>query len=214
MSDALPSAPLRGTLVVLSAPSGTGKTTLVRRLREAMPDLSVSISTTTRAPRAGERDGDHYHFLGEDAFRARVASGDFLEHAEVHGNLYGTLREPVTRRLADGGDVLLEIDVEGARQVRAAHPDARLVFILPPSRQELERRLRERGLDPPEVIERRLSNAAREIARVGDYDHVVVNVDLSESLSQLLCILGSYRLGTRAQGARIAEIQATFGAAP
>jgi guanylate kinase len=211
LSDPCDAQPRRGTLVVLSAPSGTGKTTLVRRLRDSLPGLAVSVSTTTRPPRTGEVDGVHYHFLSEEVFLQRRAEGAFLEHAEVHGNLYGTLREPVERERAAGRDVLLEIDVEGARQIRAADPDARLVFILPPSREELERRLRTRGLDPPDVIARRLENAAREVARAGDYDHAVVNVDLDEALRQLLCIVGSYHLSTRAQAPRIAAIQATFG---
>jgi guanylate kinase len=188
----------RGTLIVLSAPSGTGKTTLVRNLKAALPDLTVSVSTTTRAPRAGEQDGVHYHFLTPERFEERRRAGELLEHAEVHGHHYGTLREPVEAAQAAGRDVLLEIDVEGARQVRAKDPDARLVFILPPSREELERRLRSRGLDAPEVIQRRLDAAAREIACAGSYDHAVVNVDLADALRQLMTIVVSYRLGPRA----------------
>lgn len=212
MSDITPAAERRGTLLVLSAPSGTGKTTLVQRLRQALPDLTVSVSATTRKPRRGEEEGVHYFFLTEPAFRARIASRDFLEHAEVHGNLYGTLRAPVDEQLALGRDVLLEIDVEGARQVRQAHPEARSIFILPPSRDELALRLAGRGLDEPEVIERRLRNAADEIARANEYDHAVINVDLDRAFEQLACIIASHGFSTRSQAAKIAGIQQTFQA--
>lgn len=214
MSSEAPSLPARqGTLLVLSAPSGTGKTTLVQGLRSRFPDLAVSISTTTREPRRGEIDGVHYHFTGVEDFRARVAEGQFLEHAEVHGNLYGTLRLPVERELASGRDVLLEIDVEGARQIRRSHPEARSIFILPPSRAELASRLSRRGLDAPEIIQRRLANAAREIAAAGEYDHAVINVDLEIALDELACVVRSHRLSTRAQSAAIGAVQATFGVA-
>lgn len=200
-----------GTLIVLSAPSGTGKTTLVQRLRALFPDLAVSISTTTRQPRRGEQDGVHYHFVSEPEFRRLVDAGDFLEHALVHGHHYGTRRQPVEQELARGRDVLLEIDVEGARQVRRSHPEARLIFILPPSKAELAARLARRGLDAQDVVDRRLANAAKEIAAAGEYDHVVINVDLHEALEQLACIVRSHGLRTAAQAGPIAAIQATFG---
>ncbi len=214
MSSSSATGSPRGTLVVISAPSGTGKSTLVRRLIESEPRLVMSVSATTRAPRTGERDGLDYHFLEREAFVAKRDAGEFLEHAEVHGNLYGTLRGPVAAELAAGRDVLLEIDVQGARQVRASSAGARFIFVLPPSRKELERRLRSRGLDAEDVIARRLLNASGEVAAAMEYDHVVVNQDLAEAHAALRSILASYRQSAESMREIVRSVLETFGDGP
>lgn len=177
-----------GRLFVFSAPSGAGKTSLVRALLEQERGLTFSVSCTTRAPRSGEVDGVDYRFLDAEDFRRRVEGGEFLEHAEVFGNLYGTLRSDVRAEMDAGRDVLLEIDWQGAEQVRAAMPGAISVFILPPSRAELETRLKGRGTDAPEVIERRLAAGREEIEHWRSFDHVVVNDDFDRALGQLVAI--------------------------
>ena len=159
MSHASAPASVPGTLFVVAAPSGAGKSTLVNALLEREPSISLSISHTTRPPRPGEQYGRHYFFVERGVFEQEIADGIFLEHAEVHGNLYGTSRNTVNTLLGEGCDVLLEIDWQGARQIRKSKPDCVSVFILPPSRPELERRLRGRGSDSPEVIARRLHNS-------------------------------------------------------
>jgi guanylate kinase len=184
-----------GTLLVLSGPSGAGKSTVCGDLLRRRPSLHFSVSATTRAPRPGERDGVQYHFLSRGEFARRLAADAFLESAEVHGHLYGTLRAEVEPYLLRGTDVLLDIDVQGARQVRerlAARPLAGRVvfaFLAPPSDAELERRLRGRGTEPEEVIRRRLENARRELAAAGEYDHVVVNDTVADAVARLAVLL-------------------------
>lgn len=188
MAGATPARP-PGRLLVLSAPSGAGKTTLVKALRAADPALGFSVSYTTRPPRATEVDGRDYFFVAPDAFAGMVAAGGFLEHAEVFGNRYGTSRSQVEAALASGRNLLLEIDWQGARQVRANAPDCMTVFILPPSRAELERRLRGRGTDSEAVIARRLGQALDDMAHWPEFHYVVVNDTLAEAVAALRAII-------------------------
>ncbi len=182
------------TLFVVAAPSGAGKSTLVNALLEREPDISLSISHTTRPPRPGEAYGEHYYFVDREAFEREVAEGIFLEHAEVHGNLYGTSRTTVEGLLAQGRDVLLEIDWQGARQIRQTMPQCVSVFILPPSRAELERRLRGRASDSDEVIERRLRNSRVEIEHAHEFDYIIVNDRFEDALADLKAIVDAERL--------------------
>ncbi len=188
-----------GILLIVSAPSGAGKTSLVQALLERDPGLGRSVSVTTRAPRSGERDGVHYHFLTVETFRAELAAGGFLEHAEVFGNLYGTRAADVRRDCTAGRGLLLEIDWQGARQVRAGFPASVGVFILPPSGVELERRLRTRGTDSDAVIERRLAQAREDCAHWDEYDYVVVNDRFETALADLAAVVGAERLRTSRQ---------------
>jgi guanylate kinase len=181
--------PPRGILLVLSAPSGAGKTTLVKGLLAADPALRFSVSCTTRKPREGEVHGRDYVFATPEEFRAMVAAGEFLEHAEVFGNFYGTRRAQVDSLLSAGHNVLLEIDVQGAAQVRANAPESLSVFILPPSVPELERRLRGRGTDSEEVIQRRLAGSMSEIEHWTHFDFVVINAELPVAVAALRGIL-------------------------
>lgn len=207
-------APRRGSLIVISAPSGTGKSSLVKRLIASVPDIVFSVSATTRDPRPGERDGEDYHFMDRARFEALMARGELLEHAEVHGNLYGTLRAPTDRERAAGRDVLLDIDVQGAGLVLAADRGAHLVFLAPPSRDELERRIRSRGLDAPDIIATRMRNAAGEMAEIGRFHHVVVNDQLDVAARELATIVLAGRLTPEAQAPRIDSVLATFGLSP
>ena len=173
-------------LFVVSGPSGAGKGTLIGIVRGLRPDLALTVSATTREPRAGEVDGVSYHFLSDDEFDARVAAGEFLEWASLFGHRYGTLRSEVETRLAAGSSIILELDVQGALNVRAAFPEAVLIFIQPPSRDELERRLRERGTEDEASIAERLGRVAEEI-RIGErYDVRIVNDDLDRASAELL----------------------------
>jgi guanylate kinase len=172
-------------LFVISAPSGAGKTSLVRALMEREPDLRFSISYTTRAQRPGEQDGQHYYFVTPESFRRMIGDGEFLEHAQVFDNYYGTSRTQVEGLLADGHGVVLEIDWQGAAQVRAAMPESVGIFILPPSRAELERRLRGRATDSEAVIRRRLADAATDMAHWSEFEYVLVNDDFSTALQAL-----------------------------
>lgn len=199
------SAPVRGTLFIVSAPSGAGKTTLVRMLLEHDAGLQLSVSYTTRAARAGEVDGRDYHFVDVAAFLAMRSRGDFLESAEVHGNYYGTSRVWLEQALASGQDVLLEIDWQGARQVRQLFPGAVGIFIMPPSMDELERRLRGRGKDGDEVVRRRLANAAAEIEHVKEFDYVIINKELQIALEDLLAAVRASRLRYAVQRIRHAD---------
>ena len=175
----------QGIALVLSAPSGAGKTTLIRRLAAEFPGIGYSVSCTTRAPREGEVDGRDYIFLSRAAFEERRAAGDFAEWAEVHGNLYGTPLAPVREMLAQGRDILFDIDVQGAAQLRLNLEGACFIFILPPSMAELERRLRLRGQDDEAAIERRLANAQSELREAAWYDALVVNDDLDAAYDRL-----------------------------
>jgi guanylate kinase len=174
---------------VITGPSGVGKGTLIRGLLERVPELELSVSATTRKPRPGERDGIDYHFLAPEQFEAHVAAGDFLEHATYSGNRYGTLRGEVQRRLAAGRPVVLEIEVQGARQVREAMPDAVAVFIAPPSRDALRARLIGRGTDSTEQVDDRLRTAERELEAQAEFPHVVVNDRLEEATEELIGIV-------------------------
>lgn len=202
----------RGTLLVLSAPSGAGKTTLVKALLARDPSLRFSVSYTTRKPRTGETDGKDYCFVDRERFQQMVAAGEFLEHAEVFGNFYGTSRAQVEALRADGHDVLLEIDWQGARQIRGNAPDCRTVFIMPPSVTELERRLRTRATDSEEVIRRRLGQALDDMSHWAEFDFVVVNEVLSEAVDGLIAILegnsghlSSFAPGTAARAKAILD---------
>jgi guanylate kinase len=182
-----------GTLFIVAAPSGAGKSTLVNALLEREPAISLSISHTTRPPRPGEEYGRHYYFVERSEFEREVAEGIFLEHAEVHGNFYGTSRKTVEGLLNQCRDVLLEIDWQGAAQIRKSKPDCVSVFILPPSRTELERRLRGRGSDSAEVIERRLRNSRGEIAHAHEFDYIIVNDRFEDALDGLQAIVQAVR---------------------
>lgn len=186
----------RGLMLILSSPSGAGKTTLTRMLLQKKElDLTLSISLTTRKRRSSEADGIHYHFIERAEFERRRDSGELLEHAEVHGNFYGTPREKVEEILADGRDVLFDIDYQGARQVREKMPrDVVTIFILPPSMRELQARLERRAEDSAEVILKRLDNARHEIARWADYDYVLINDDIQGTFDDLLAIVRAERL--------------------
>jgi len=197
---------MSGKLYVVAAPSGAGKTTLVRLLLDSEPSVHLSVSFTTRGPRPGELDGREYHFVDVATFRAMLARGDFLEWAEVHGNFYGTSGAWIADQLNAGHDVLLEIDWQGAQQVRAAFPDAIGVFILPPSMEELTRRLTGRGTDSAEVIERRLAAAQAEMRHVGEFDYVIINDSLEQALNDLSAVVRASRLNLNAQRARHADL--------
>jgi len=176
-------------LFVIAAPSGAGKTSLVRALMQSVPGLQFSISNTTRKMRPNERDGHDYHFVDADVFRAMVGRNEFLEHAQVFDNYYGTARAPVEQALAAGRDLILEIDWQGAQQVRKAMPEAISVFILPPSRQALEQRLRNRQTDSEEVIQRRLRDAVADMSHWGEFDYVIVNDAFDQALADLQTIV-------------------------
>lgn len=191
MADRPGGRPAGAPLVVLSGPSGVGKSTVVRELRDRHPQVWVSVSATTRFPRPGEVDGVHYRFVTREQFEKLVAEDGFLEWAEFAGNLYGTPREPVLEHLAAGQPVLLEIDLQGARQVRAAMPQATLVFLAPPSWDELMRRLTGRGTEPAEVVARRLAVAREEVAAEPEFDVTLVNTSVEAVVERLLGLLGA-----------------------
>lgn len=178
-----------GTLFVLSAPSGAGKSSLAKALVECTPGLAVSVSHTTRAPRPGERDGVHYHFIDRGRFEAMVKTGEFLEHAQVFDNFYGTSRRAVEDLLAQGRHVLLDIDWQGARRIKALMPNTRTIFILPPSIAALEQRLRTRGQDSEATIARRMRDAVAELSHYPEFDHLVVNDDFARALADLCAIV-------------------------
>ena len=198
---------MREVILVLSAPTGGGKTTIGRRLVEVDGGLRFSVSHTTRPPRPGERDGVDYHFVERSAFEAMAAAGEFLEWAEVHGHLYGTHRREGEAARREGKDLLLDIDVQGGLQVKAARPDAVLVFILPPSLEVLLARLESRGGEPGFDLKRRLCTAEKELERSGTYDYNVLNEDLDRAVGQVRCILEAARLRTPAGGAVAEELK-------
>lgn len=191
-----------GRLFIVSAASGTGKTTLVTWLIKSLPQVRLSVSHTTRAPRAGEQDGLHYNFASVPQFEEMLGRAAFLEHAVVHGNYYGTSQEWVEATLKTGTDVILEIDWQGAAQVRHLMPDCIAVFILPPSRAALETRLRGRGQDAEDVIRRRLQAARDEMAHCFEYDYLIVNDDLDTAKQELAAVFVAERCRTQVQGQR------------
>ncbi len=185
-------------LFVITGPSGVGKGTLIARLLEEVPDLELSVSATTRGPRGSERDGVHYHFMDDDEFARRVAEDQFIEHAGYASHKYGTLRSEVDPRLADGRSVVLEIELQGARQIRETVPDAIQVFIAPPSAEDLRSRLEGRGTDSPEQITRRLAVAAEELGARNEFGHVVENDDVERASKELTdLVLSHLRPGAR-----------------
>ncbi|MCK2097159.1 guanylate kinase [Thauera aromatica] len=191
-----------GTLFIVTAPSGAGKTTLVHGLLQRDPRVQLSISFTTRAPRAGEQDGREYHFVDVPTFRALRDRGEFLEWAEVHGNYYGTSRAWLREQIAAGRDTLLEIDWQGAQQVRKAFPGSIGVFVLPPSVEALEARLRGRGTDSGDVISRRLLGARGEMRHVGEFDYVIINDEIDAALDDLIAVVRASRLRYECQHQR------------
>jgi len=199
------------TVFIISAPSGSGKSTLVNRLMAEVEGLTFSVSCTTRAPRGKEVPGQAYEFISRTEFESRIAADDFLEHADVFGNYYGTPRKALTVAREAGKDLVLDIDVQGAQQLRERIPDAVSIFILAPSRQILEQRLRARSQDSDEVIRRRLDNAAREIGDYKQYDYVLVNENLETALESLKAIVRAERAKRIRVQEKIQPILATYG---
>jgi guanylate kinase len=202
----------RGDLFIVSSPSGGGKTTLIRRLLAEPPGpaLHFSVSHTTRPMRAGESSGREYHFVTVEEFQRMVQRDEFLEHNEVHDNIYGTSKAEVLPRLDAGEDVVLDIDVQGARDIRRVYPEAVAIFIVPSSPEELSRRLTTRGLDGPEAIRKRLINAAREIEEVAEFQYVIVNDDLDRATLELQSIVRARRLTPARQAERLERIRKEF----
>ena len=197
---------MRGNLFVIAAPSGAGKTSLVHALLEQDPNIRLSISYTTRAPRPGEVDGREYHFVDHASFERMIAAGDFLEHANVYGNHYGTSRRWIEEQLEGDHDVLLEIDWQGARQVRKLFPNMVGISIVPPSLDELRRLLQGRGKDAPEVIEKRMSTAREELAHVLEFSYIIVNERFEAALSDLQAVVRASRVTCAQQRVRLAKL--------
>ncbi len=195
-----------GLLIVITAPSGAGKSSLIAAALKADPALRLSVSYTTRAPRPGEQDAREYHFVDEAAFLGMLARGEFLESAQVHGHRYGTAEAVINAELAAGHDLILEIDWQGAQQVRRLYPDCIGIFILPPSIEELERRMQKRGQDSAEVIRRRMGVAHDEISHAPEFDYAIINKDFDEASRDLVAIIRAARLGTARQLAQHPEI--------
>lgn len=195
-----------GTLYIVSAPSGAGKTSLVKALLDAQPQVRVSVSHTTRPMRPGEADGVNYHFVTREAFLERLQQGEFLEHAEVFGNLYGTSQHWVEQTLDQGYDLILEIDWQGAQQVRRLMPQARSIFILPPTQEALRQRLTNRGQDSDDVIEKRMREAVSEMTHYVEYDYLVINDDFAHALIDLQAIFRSNQLLQTSQQQRFSAL--------
>jgi guanylate kinase len=195
-----------GNLFVVVAPSGAGKTSLVNELLKRDPNIKLSISYTTRAPRDGEVDGLDYHFVTREQFERMIAAGDFLEYADVYGNYYGTSRRWIEKELAGDHDVLLEIDWQGARQLRALFPHLVGIFILPPSLAELRRRLEARGKDAPEAIARRMASAREEISHVLEFEYIIVNESFDSALMDLSAVVRAARLSRAQQAVRLKKL--------
>ncbi len=191
-----------GTLYIVSAPSGAGKTSLVKALIDSEPRIRVSVSHTTRAMRPGEENGVNYHFVSHDIFSAMIERGEFLEHAQVFDNFYGTSQKWVEQTLAEGFDLILEIDWQGAQQVRKLMPLAKSIFILPPTQEALRHRLTNRGQDSSEIIERRMREAVSEMSHYVEYDYLVINDDFAHALSDLKAIFRANQLQARVQTQR------------
>lgn len=197
---------MRGTLYIVAAPSGAGKSSIVNATLARDPQIALSISFTSRAPRPGEVNGRHYHFVSAETFQQMIAAGDFFEHARVHGDWKGTARQSVEPQLASGKDVLLEIDWQGAQQVKAKVPDAVSVFILPPSRAALEERMRKRGQDSEQTIQRRLAAAQEEMSHYFEFDYVIVNEVFDTAVDELCAIFTASRLRRERQQQRNREL--------
>ena len=193
---------MRGTLYIVAAPSGAGKSSIVNAVLARDPQIALSISFTSRQPRPGERHAQHYNFVTADEFKAMIRAGDFFEYAQVHGDWKGTARQSVEPQLAAGKDVLLEIDWQGARQVRDKVPDAVAVFILPPSRQALEQRMRNRGQDSEAVIAQRLAAAREEMSHYGEFDYLIVNEVFDTAVDEMCAIFVASRLRREQQQVR------------
>lgn len=198
-SDQISTSSPRGSLFIVSAPSGAGKTSLIKSLLESRAGITVSVSHTTRQPRPGEQDGVHYHFVDVKTFLTMQSQGQFLEHAKVFDNYYGTSKAAVEDTLTQGLDVILEIDWQGARQVRSLFADSQSIFILPPSRRILLERLTQRGQDDQVVINRRMQDAVREISHYGEFDFIVINDDFNIARQQLDSIITASRLTLQRQ---------------
>jgi len=203
-------AQMRGSLYVVVAPSGAGKTSLVAGLLEQERNVKLSISYTTRAPRVGEENGRDYHFIDRASFEKMIAAGDFLEYADVYGNYYGTSRRWIESELEGDHDVLLEIDWQGARQVKKLFPHMAGIFILPPSFAELRRRLQGRGKDSPEAIERRMASAREEISHVLEFEYIIVNERFEAALADLVSIVRAARVSRAQQAIRLARLIEEF----
>ena len=201
---------MAGSLFVVVAPSGAGKTSLVAELLKREPHIHLSISYTTRAPRPGESHGREYHFVERAEFERMIGAGDFLEHASVYDNYYGTSRVWIERELASGEDVLLEIDWQGARQVRKLFPRMVGIFILPPSLKELQRRLEGRGKDSPETIARRMASAREEVSHVLEFEYIIINEAFDSAVADLQAIVRASRVARGAHSARVESLLAEF----
>ncbi len=201
---------MAGDLFVVVAPSGAGKTSLVNRLLEVERDIRLSVSYTTRAPREGEVNGREYHFVSREAFESMIAAGDFLEHANVYGNYYGTSRRWIESELAGEHDVLLEIDWQGAAQVRKLFPGMVGIFVLPPSIGELRRRLTARGKDSAEVIERRMASAREEISHVLEFEYIIVNEQFDVAVADLQAVVRAARLSRERRAGRLVRLLDEF----
>jgi guanylate kinase len=200
------------SVFIISAPSGSGKSTLVHRLLQSVPNLAFSISYTTRLPRGAEKNGVDYNFLSRQQFEERLQRNEFLEYAEVYGNYYGTHRSSIDNAIRDHKDLVLDIDVQGARQLKVAIPEAITIFVLPPSREVLEQRLRARSQDSEEVIQRRLKAAAEEVRNYIQYDYVLINREIEESAGRLATIVRAERMRRVPLQDEVERILESFGA--